>query len=390
MIFMNKNLRALKNALIFSAFTGLSAFMLTACNSKASDADKRLLTLPVYQIDTGTAVTVKDYLGTIEGKVNVEIRPQVEGILEKIYVDEGSYVKEGQNLFKINASPYQEALKNAAAEARVERAKEENAQLEVESLEPLVENEVISDVQLKTAQSNKEVASASVAKADAAVATAKINLDFTNIKAPTSGYIGRIPKRIGNLVTKGDSQPLTVLSDTREVYVYFAMSESDFLYFTKKGREGDSTDIRNNTSLIPYVRLILADGSEYKERGVVDAVDGRVNSTTGAISLRATFPNPDNILRHGNTGTLKMEELKPGSLLVPQVAVLELQAIQYVYVLQDDNSLKMQAIEIDGTSGSNYIVTKGLKPNDKVVTSGLDKLEEGMIIDPNLQNSKDV
>lgn len=383
---MNKNLRAFKDALIISLYAGLTAFMSVACNSKASDVEHKLLTLPVYQTDTATAVTVKNYLGTIEGKVNVEIRPQVEGILETIYVDEGSYVKEGQSLFKINASPYQEALKNAVAAERVEKAKEENAQLEVESLKPLVENEVISDIQLRTAQSNKEVASASVAKAAAAVATARINLDFTNIKAPTSGYIGRIPKRIGNLVSKGDSQPLTVLSDTREVYVYFAMSESDFLHFIKKGRGNDSAGIQNNISLIPHVRLILADGSEYPELGIVDAVDGRVNSTTGAISLRASFPNPDNILRHGNTGTLKVEELQPGSLLIPQVAVLELQDIQYVYVVREDNSLKMQAIEINGTSGNYYIVTKGLKPKDKVVTAGLDKLEEGLIIDPKLQN----
>src|SRR5690606_3771521 len=136
------------------------------------------LNLPVFMVDTGTALTERDYLGTIEGKVNVEIRPQVEGILEKIYVDEGAYVKQGQNLFKINEQPYMEALKNAVAEETVEKAKEKNAQLEVESLKPLVDNDVISDVQLQTARSNADIATASVAKAATAVATAKINLDF--------------------------------------------------------------------------------------------------------------------------------------------------------------------------------------------------------------------
>ncbi|WP_345232595.1 efflux RND transporter periplasmic adaptor subunit [Olivibacter ginsenosidimutans] len=355
-------------------------------SSTAEDATKNRLSLPVFQVDTGTALTVRDYLGTIEGKVNVEIRPQVEGMLEKIYVDEGAYVKKGQDLFKINEQPYLEALKNARAEETVEKAKQKNAHLEVESLKPLVENDVISPVQLQTAQANDEVAKASVAKAATAVATANINLGFTNIKAPASGYIGRIPKRIGNLVTKSDSQPLTVLSDTRDVYVYFSMSEADFLHFTKGGRKNDS--LAHNDKLIPYVRLMLADGSEYAEKGVVDAIDGQVNRTTGAISLRATFPNPDDVLRQGNTGTLKMEERKPGVLLVPQVAAIELQDKTFVYIVTPDNTVKMRAVILDGVSGTNYIVKDGLQPGDRVVLAGFDRLEDGLAINPQLQNPK--
>lgn len=369
-----------------------SIFLLAAlasCHSGPArdeeDPDKRL-TLPVFLVDTGTALTVRDYLGTIEGKGNVEIRPQVEGILERIYVDEGAYVKQGQNLFKINEQPYLEALKNAVAEETVEKAKEKNAQLEVESLKPLVENDVISDVQLRTARSNADIATASVAKAATAVATAKINLGFTNIKAPSSGYIGRIPKRIGNLITKGDSQPLTILSDTREVYVYFSMSEADFLHFTQGGRASDS--LAHNDKLIPYVRLILADGTEYGEKGIVDAIDGQVNRTTGAISLRASFPNPNDVLRQGNTGTLKMEEKRPGVLLVPQVATVELQDKTLVYIVTPDNHVKMRSVILDGVSGSNYIVKDGLQPGDRVVLSGFDRLEDGLAINPQLQNPK--
>lgn len=362
-----------------------------SCGSRPSsdeeDPSKRL-SLPVFLVDTGTALTVSDYLGTIEGKVNVEIRPQVEGILEKIYVDEGAYVKQGQNLFKINELPYREALKNAVAEETVEKAKQKNAQLEVESLKPLVDNDVISDVQLRTAQANFEVAKAQVAQAATAVATAKINLGFTTIKAPSSGYIGRIPKRIGNLVTKGDAQPLTILSDTREVYVYFSMSESDFLHFTKGGRSRDSTDLDHNDKLIPYVRLMLADGTEYAEKGIVDAIEGQVNRTTGAISLRASFPNPNDVLRQGNTGTLKMEERKPGVLLVPQVAAIELQDKTFVYIVTPDNNVRMRAVILDGVSGSNYIVKEGLNPGDRVVLAGFDRLEEGLAINPQIQNPK--
>src|SRR5690606_2365003 len=217
-------------------------------------------------------------------------------------------------------------------------------------------NDVISDVQLQTAQSNYEVASASVAKAATAVATTQIDLNFTTIKAPSDGYIGRIPKRLGNLVSKSDSQPITILSDTREVYVYFSMSESDFLHFTKKGRLADSVNEANNSELIPYVRLILADGTEYNEKGIVDAIDGQVNSTTGSISLRASFSNPEQVLRHGNTGTLKIEERRTGVILVPQVAVTELQDKKFVHTVTSNNQIKMRAVELDGTSGSNYIV----------------------------------
>lgn len=370
--------------------TLLTLVIFQSCSSQASSGDlkaNKLLSLPVYQIDTGTAITVKDYLGTIEGKVNVEIRPQVEGVLENIYIDEGQYVEEGQKLFKVNELPYREALKNAVAEARVERAKEKNARLEVESLKPLIENDVISDVQYSTAQSNYEVASASVAKAATAVATAKIELDFTTIKAPSSGYIGRIPKRIGNLISKSDSQPLTILSDTKEVYVYFSMSESDFLYFTKNSKRRDSTGLASGQSIIPYVSLILADGTEYGEKGIVDAVDGQVNSTTGSISLRATFPNPNDILRHGNTGTLKMEERQPGVLMIPKLAISELQDKSFVYIVDEQNRVKMQDVELAGISGDNYIVKKGLKPSDRVILAGIDQLEEGQTIQPRLQSS---
>lgn len=354
--------------------------------SKRNDSEESLIALPVHVVDTATAITVKDYLGTIEGKVNVEIRPQVEGILEEIYVDEGAFVEEGQKLFKINPLAYQEELNNALARENVEKARLRNAKLEVDRLQPLIDHEVMSDVRLQTAKSDYEVAQASLAQASAAVASARINMEFTTIKAPVSGFIGRIPKRIGNLVAKNDSQPMTVLSDIHEVYVYFAMSESDFLYFSRKHSEqatnNDSLSLSSSERFIPYVTLVLADGEEYREKGVVDAVTGQVNRTTGSISLRATFPNSDFILRSGNTGTLKMQESMPGVLLIPQVATTELQDKIFVYTLTPNNRVKRKAIRVAGKSGSNYIVAEGLEINDRIITSGFDKLVEDMEITP--------
>lgn len=364
----------------------LSAFFLSACSiGNSKETENNVLSLPVSTIDTGTAVTVKDYLGTVEAKVSVEIRPQVEGILEEIYVDEGSYVKQGQRLFKINEQPYREQLNNAVANENVEKSKLKNARLEVERLRPLVENDVISDVRLRTAQSNYEVAQASLDQASAAVASAQINLGFTLLKAPVDGYIGRIPKRIGNLVSKGDSQPLTTLSGRDEVYVYFAMSEADYLYFTKDAEKEKLNENESLGEMMPYVTLILADGQPYSEPGVVGAIDGQVNRETGAISLRATFSNPDGILRSGSTSTLKMQERYPGVVLVPQVATTTLQDLVFVYVVTDKNTVRMQAIEIGEQAGDQYIVKKGLKPGDQVVMAGIDKLQEGMSIYPIIQ-----
>ncbi|MGV2479929.1 UNVERIFIED_CONTAM: efflux RND transporter periplasmic adaptor subunit, partial [Salmonella enterica subsp. enterica serovar Weltevreden] len=155
-------------------------------------------------------LTYKDYSSVLEGKVNVEIRPQVDGYLDKIFVDEGAYVEEGQALFRISQLPYLEQLNQAQANLNAAEAALLNAQLDVEKVTPLVQNKVVSDIQLKTVQAAQQVAKAHVAQAKAAVATAQINLDFTTIKAPVSGYIGRLPKKTGSLVGRNDPQPLTL------------------------------------------------------------------------------------------------------------------------------------------------------------------------------------
>lgn len=361
---------------------------LTNCStgrSEEKENNNKPLALPVHTVDTSDAVTVKDYLGTIEGKVNVEVRPQVEGILQEIYVDEGSFVQKGQKLFKIDASAYQEVLNNMVATQNVAKAKLENAKLEVERLRPLVENDVISDVRLQTARSEYDVAMASLDQATAAVRSAQINKEFTILTAPVSGYIGRIPKRVGNLVGKGDSEPLTVLSDVQEVFVYFSMNESDFLYFTKlKAKQDSAAGIKlgNNQLNFPEATLILADGEEFVKKGRVDAINGQVDRTTGAISLRASFSNTENILRNGSTGTLKISEVKRGVIQIPQIATSELQDRTFVYVLNNNNKVERRSITIKGKSKDNYIVGSGLSRGDRVLLSGLDKITDGSSVVP--------
>lgn len=368
-----------------------SAIQVSCSSSSSKENNKeKPVALPIYTVKKSDATTIKDYLGTIEGKVNVEVRPQVEGLLQEIYVDEGSFVQKGQKLFKVDPSTYQENLNNMIATEQVARAKLKNAQLEVDRLKPLVENDVISDVKLASAKSDYQVAKATLDQAIAAVRSAQISKDFTIITAPVSGYIGRIPKRIGNLVSKGDKEPLTYLSDIQEVYVYFSMNESDFLYFSKAQAKKDSLEGKkynhNHKLVFPEVTLVLADGEEYPKKGVVDAVNGQINRTTGAISLRATFPNQDNILRSGSSGTLKIAEVKKDVLQVPQIAINELQDKTYVYVLDQNNKAQRRNVQLSGKSKGNYIVYAGLKENDRVITSGFDKLTDGSPVTPISQN----
>ena len=368
---------AFSSLIMFGTLIGINS-----CNigsSKTLDPKENALALPIIKVDTTTAITIKNYIGNIEGKVNVEIRPQVEGILEKIFVDEGAFVKEGQPLFQVDPLQYQEILNNMVATENVEKAKLKNAKLEIDRLKPLIDNEVIAQVQLETAKSNYDIAKASLARATAAVNSAKISLDYTIIKAPVSGYIGRMPKRIGNLVSKGDKEPLTVLSDVSEVYVYFGMSESDFLYFSKGNKKQDSI---STGQYLPDVVLILADGHEYPEKGKVDMINGQVNRTTGSISLRASFPNSKDVMRSGNTGTVKLKETNPHVILIPQEVTTSIQDKTFVYTLDKDDKVKLQSIVLNGVSGNNFIVSEGLNIGDRIIKTGFDKLTEGMYVKP--------
>lgn len=360
------------NILLISLFS----MIYISCGGEKEEEDLGI-PLPVKTLAKDSTITTFEYLGAIEGIVNVEIRPQVEGILDSIYVDEGDFVEEGQPLFKINAMPYMEQLKNAQAAVKVEEARLNNAQIELERLQPLVENEVISEVQLRTAQSDYEVAQSTLEQMKALEATSRINVGFTLLEAPVSGYIGRIPKRIGNLVSKGDSEPVTILSDISEVYVYFAMSESNYLFYKKMSR--DTTARRLN----PYVKLILADGTEFDQIGIIDADAGQVERSTGSISLRAKFKNPDAILRTGNTGKIILEQVHPDVLLVPQQATTVIQDKMFVFILDENNMAVRKEITVEGKSDKNYIVAEeNLSEGDVLVVTGLDKLTEGTKVNP--------
>lgn len=364
----------------------LSVLFLSGCADKTPQATVPTPpALPVASISAGRETTFQDYPASIEGITNIEIRPQVSGTLERVYVDEGAFVNSGQPIFKINEQPYRAALNNALAAQHSAEASLINAQLEVERLTPLVQNKVISEFQLKSAKATAQVAKANIEQAKANVATASINLGYTLIKAPVSGYIGRLLKKQGSLVSATDVEALTNLSDVHDVHVYFALGEKDFVNF-KDQYPGQT--LNEKIKQLPAVKLILADNTEYQRSGKIDVIDGQFDKATGAITVRAKFSNPDGLLRSGNTGKIRLSLQHNEALVVPQVATIEVQDKIFVFVLADSNKVKKQAITIIGKTGNNYLVKDGIKAGDQIVISGLDRLQEGLVIAPQKATDK--
>jgi membrane fusion protein (multidrug efflux system) len=369
--------RNITNRLVSMSSILVAVFLLMeSCQEK--EVKDEGLPLPVMTLKEEKAAKSFQYLASIEGVENVGIRPQVDGILEEIYVDEGDFVEKGQPLFKINSQPYEEDLKNAMANVKVERAKLRKAKTEIDRIQPLIDNEVISAVRMETAKADYEVAQSSLDRAQAEAANMRIKLEFTTINAPVSGFIGRIPKSIGNVVKKTDDEPLTVLSNIKDVYVYFSMSESDYLYYERL--KGDSTSKKMNNE----VKLVLSDGSEYERTGVIDANSGQIDKSTGSINLRAKFDNPDTLLRSGSTGKIIMEQIYPNAILIPQGATSTIQDKRFVFEFQEkDSTVVRREIQIEGRTGKNYIVSaETLDPNDRIVVSGINKLTNGVKVNP--------
>lgn len=363
--------------MLFFALTGI----MLGCGSpnQVSQEKQELKKLPVLVLKQETVTVNTAYPARIEGKVNVDIRPQVEGYIDKIYVEEGEFVKLGQPLIKINDRPYAEQLNTAKANLNAAKAALKTAALEVEKFSTLTASKVTSDFQLRTAKAAYENAEAAVAQQNANVESAKINLGFTLIKAPVSGFIGRIPKRLGNLASRTETLPLTTLSDISSVYAYFSMTEKDFLKFNA---EHPGQSIPQIIAGLPGVSLLLADGTQYNHTGKIQLVDGQFDTNTGAVSIRAVFENPKYLLRSGNTGRITLPQIQADVVLVPVLSTLDMQDKIFVFKLTNGNKTERTPIQISGKSGDNYLVKKGLKAGDRIVAKEMATLTDGEQIEP--------
>lgn len=372
---------------LFKSKTLLAAILVSAvifygCSSSGAEKAGQATApeaLPVLTISHSPATTYQEFSASLEGSQVIELRPQVEGYLEAIFVDEGAYVKKDQLLFQINERPYRERLNTAKAGLAAAKANLSNAQINLSKTEPLVQSKVISEVQLKTAQAAYDAASANVAQSQAIVENAEINLGYTRIKAPVEGYIGRIPFKAGSLVGLSTPQALTVISEITNIYAYFSLSEPDFIRF-KNQFEGKT--IEEKIKQMPEVELVLADNSLYSEKGKVELVSGQFDNRMGTISFRSTFKNTDGLLRSGNTGKIRISRPIPSAMLIPQEATYELQDKVFVFLVTDSNKVVSTPLNIADRRGNYYLVEQGLKPGQKIVYAGLDHLRDGAVIQP--------
>lgn len=357
-------------------FTVAALPLLTSCGSgKSQDGMGEMppVETDFIQLNSGATPIEINYPGSIEGSVNVDVKAQVSGYLEAIYVKEGDYVQKGQSLFKIKSDVFNEHVNNSNAGLKSALAAQANASLEIEKIRPLVEGKVVSDMQLRAAQASYDAATAQVAQAKSALGSSQINAAFALIKAPVSGYIGRIPNRIGNLVTPSDLAPLTTLSDINTIFVYFSMSEADFIAFKKASTGKEET-----------VELIMADGSLYDQKGKLESASGNIERTTGSMSMKAVFFNPDKILRSGGAGRIVIHRVLDSVLSLPMASVKDIQDKFFVFKLADSNKVAMTPIEIAGKTGNNYLVKSGVQNGDKIAINRIDVLNQGAVVLPKL------
>lgn len=355
--------------------------VLTSCNNhkKEKDGHTESNEYSVLTLVPDTVTTFNDFPADIQGEEIIEIRPMIDGYLENVYVSEGATVKKGDLLFKIKNPVYEQAVITARAAIKSAVADVDAAQMDVEKVRPLVENDIVSKYQLKSAQYTLESKEASLAQAEATLANAQTNLGYTLLRSPQNGPIGSIPYKIGALVSSTTTQPLTTLSNTGNVYAYFSVNEKQLLsIYSKIG--GNS--LQEKLNKLPPVTLILADGTVYPLKGKLETASGFITTETGTASLKATFPNPKGLIRSGASANVRVPRTLDSALIVPQIASYELQNKQFVRALRPNNMVFSTAIIAKPTNDGQFlIVQSGLKAGDRIVLNG-PNLKDSTIIIP--------
>ena len=353
---------------------GLCLVCLAACKDapqQSGGAQYKTLTLS----PTDRTLT-REYTAVVEGRQSVEIRPQVSGTITEVCIDEGAKVSKGQPLFIIDQVPYQAALETAVANVRSAEAAVATARMTADSEQTLFDNKVVSAFDLQTAKNSLLEAEAALAQAKAQAkaqeTSARNDLSYTVVKSPVDGVASMIPYRVGALVDASIQTPLTTVSDDEEMYVYFSLTESQVLSLIREHGTLDKT-----LAQMPEVSLRLSDGQPYAHTGHIDAISGTISSGTGAVSLRATFPNPERMLRNGSSATLVFPYQRDSVLVVPQEATYEIQDKVFVYRVVDGKAISAQVTVFPVSDGQEYIVESGLKAGDVIVAEGAGLLQEG-------------
>ena len=365
-------------AFVKGAAYSLTALLAFSCGN-SQQGGMPALSLTVMTVEPTSQELNSAYPATIKGQQDIEIRARVSGYITKLCVDEGAVVHKGQPLFLIDAVPYQKAVQAAEAAVEVAKANVATTQLTVDSKTELHAQNIISDYDLQTAKNSLASAKAALAQAEAQLASAHNDLSYTTITSPSDGVVGTIPFRVGSLVGTTTQEPLTVVSDINKMFVYFSMNEKQLLALTRQ-KDGS---VNSMIGAMPEVQLQLADGTMYPAKGKIETLSGVIDLSTGAVQMRATFPNAQRLLRSGGTGTVLIPSVLDSALLIPQSATYEVQDKKFVYVLGDSSKVKNTEITVFPLdNGKQYVVTSGLKPGEQVVVEGVATLRDGMPIQP--------
>lgn len=349
---------------IFILFSLVSVLLLTSCNSHKEEKEVKAKYLVSNPIKNDTLVERK-YVCQIHSIKHIELRALEQGYLQKTYVDEGQKVTQGQLMFKIMPNVYQSELLKAKAEAS-------SSFIEYQNTKTLADKNVVSKNELAIVKAKLE-------KANAEVKLAQTHLDFTNIKAPFSGIMDHLHAREGSLLEEGEL--LTTLSDNSKMWIYFNVPEAEYLnYMTKKSKNE-----------ILKVSLEMANGEIFSQQGVVETIEGEFNNETGNIAFRATFNNPERILRHGETGNIIVKNTYKNAILIPQKATFEVLEKKYVFIVDKNNIVRQKEITVANEEIPYlFIVTKGITATDRILLDGLRKVKDGQKIDVDYQNPKKV
>lgn len=362
------------NKLMTVLVTAVTAMtMLSSCGNKQQRGAMPSAVFKTTKVAKSDVTLTEKYSATIRGRQDIDVYPQVGGTLQKLCVTEGQKVKKGQVLFVIDQVPYRAALNTAEAALKAAQAQEATAQLNYDSRKKLYDQKVVSEIDMQTAQNTLLSAKAQVAQARAQVVNARNSLSYTTVTSPADGVVGTLPYRQGALVGSSMPQPLTTVSDNNEMYVYFSMTESQFLNLIRQYES-----VEKAIEAMPELTLQLVDGSDYEIKGRVESASGVVDRNTGSVQLRAAFSNPSHILHSGSTGNIIIPVTHKDVLTVPATAAVQTQDKYNVYVVDDKGIAHAQMVDIlPQSQGKTFIVTSGLQGGEEIVAEGAGMVRDG-------------